>query len=292
MDEAEILIVFAVLVGLVLLVFSLSKKGADGGARRARSGGKTPNDFAHIADRFTSLDEVQAALRDSGLESCNLVLGIDFTKSNEFTGRNTFGGKCLHALSTSILNPYQRVMSVLGRTLEVFDEDRMIPCFGFGDQTTKGKAVFPFLPDRPCYGFEEAMKRYAEVVPLITLSGPTNFAPVIRETIKIVQEERDFHVLVIIADGQVTAEADTVAAIVEASHYPISIVVVGVGDGPWDQMEEFDDDLPERDFDNFQFVDFAAVTAGKKNPDESFAMNALMEIPDQYRAIKQLKLLG
>jgi hypothetical protein len=39
-----------------------------------------------IPDNYSSVDEVTTALREAGLESSNLILGIDFTKSNEWSG--------------------------------------------------------------------------------------------------------------------------------------------------------------------------------------------------------------
>ncbi|XP_021772562.1 E3 ubiquitin-protein ligase RGLG3-like [Chenopodium quinoa] len=258
-----------------------------------------------IADNFSSLDEVIAALREAGLESSNLILGIDFTKSNEWSGKYSFNRRSLHAVDRDP-NPYEKAISVIGRTLSPFDDDNLIPCFGFGDATTRDRSVFSFYPDhRPCNGFEEVLARYKEIVPYIRLSGPTSFSPIIDAAIDIVQSSNmQYHVLVIIADGQVTSTPDlqpgklspqeqaTVNSIVLASNYPLSIVLVGVGDGPWDAMQKFDDNIPHRAFDNFQFVNFTKIMSEKKDmskKEAAFALAALMEIPFQYRATQQLE---
>ncbi|POM72716.1 Copine-like protein, partial [Phytophthora palmivora] len=74
-----------------------------------------------IPDQFTSLPQVTQELRRSGLESCNLIIGIDCTKSNEWSGKRTFGGRCLHEIDDpSVRNPYEDVIETIGRTLQDF----------------------------------------------------------------------------------------------------------------------------------------------------------------------------
>lgn len=102
------------------------------------------------------------ALARAGLESSNLVVGIDFTKSNEWTGSilpltfscsaaystldvlilfselltgsRSYNRRSLHHIGDG-LNPYEQAISIIGKTLAAFDEDNLIPCFGFGDGT-------------------------------------------------------------------------------------------------------------------------------------------------------------
>lgn len=117
--------------------------------------------------------------------------------------------------------------------------------------------------------------------------GPTSFVPLITTACNIVRTTGKYHILIIITDGIIDDVKETTAAIVAASRLPLSIVCVGVGHASWETMKEFDDKLPERSFDNFQFVEYE-----KQECDVNFACAALQEIPEQYRTIKEHGLLG
>jgi E3 ubiquitin-protein ligase RGLG len=169
-------------------------------AAAAASSDPGSGSFSRNRDDYTSVEEVQRALERAGLESSDLIVGIDFTKSNEWTGKRSYGGRSLHAVGAEP-NPYEQALSILGRTLASFDDDNNIPCFGFGDSSTHDKAVFSFYPDhRPCVGFEDALARYRTIVPHVRLAGPTSFAPIINTAVDIVEASGgQYHVLVIIA---------------------------------------------------------------------------------------------
>lgn len=243
-----------------------------------------------IYDRFTTLAEIQNQLRLNGLESCDLIIGIDYTKSNLETGQKSFGGRSLHTIST-IQNPYQTTIDIICRTLKSFDDDNQIPVFGFGDINSRNETVFPLKSTDGyiCNGLEDVLTQYQNITPHITLSGPTTFSPLIRTAVNIVKKTGRYHILLIITDGVVSNPKFDAQTIIDASHYGLSIVCIGVGDGPFDAMHQFDNELHSRQFDNFQFVELNALS--RENFEVSFAVAALQEVPDQYKYIKENNLL-
>jgi E3 ubiquitin-protein ligase RGLG len=246
-----------------------------------------------IKDNYHSFADIQLALKRYGMDSSQLIVGIDFTKSNDDQGKFSFGGKPLHRVTPKQKNPYQEVLTIIASQLAEFDADQLFPCYGFGDTATGSGYCFSFNQyDKPCNGLPHVMSRYEEIAKTVSMSGPTSLAPLIRQAIKIVRETKEHNILLIIADGAVSPseKVATEAAITEASWYALSIVMVGVGDGPWDIMERYDDDLKSRRFDNFQFVDYNTVF--KQYPGDAkhlaFACHALMEVPAQFNAAKLL----
>ena len=83
-------------------------------------------------------------------------------------------------------------------------------------------AVRPLKYDgSPCVGFDEVLRAYEALITRVTLAGPTDFAPAIRKAIELVKATKQYHILLIIADGVLSNEAETARAIVDASSYPL-----------------------------------------------------------------------
>eukprot|EP00955_Chlamydomonas_euryale_P083116 363801-Chlamydomonas_euryale.AAC.14 len=71
-------------------------------------------------------------------------------------------------------------------------------------------AVFNFFPGGvPAPSLDALVARYRELTPYVKLAGPTSFAPAIYEGMRIVAASgNQYHILVIVADGQVTRGSD------------------------------------------------------------------------------------
>ena len=266
-----------------------------------------------IPDHGWSLEQIEYAIERASVEmKPQVIVGIDLTGSNSKQGEETFqvNGRPvpnLHATGTQFKNPYQYSLATMGRTLAKYDEDGMIPAFGFGDLITKHHSVRNLEVGSvnphatvEYAGFQGVLNAYTKLIEsnTVKMSGPTSFAPLIRRAIQITREEAGYHILIILTDGDVTMLQETADAIREASDYPLSIIVVGVGDGPFDTMETYDNVVGAKKFDNLQFVCWKDHVCGKNRGisealrDDNFARDALQEIPRQMHCIQALGLLS
>lgn len=101
-------------------------------------------------------------------------------------------------------------------------------------------------PSHPyCSNIDEIMQHYRNALSNVQLYGPTNFSPVINNTIAIAKQYQDgkhYFVLLIITDGIISDMQQTIHAIIDASKLPVSIIIVGVGDADFGAMDELDSD--------------------------------------------------
>ncbi len=81
----------------------------------------------------------------------------------------------------------------------------------------------------------------------ISLSGPTYFAPLIKEVVQrakhsYAQDPYSYTVLLILTDGDIHDLAATTDWIIEGSELPLSIIIVGIGEATFTSMEHLDSD--------------------------------------------------
>lgn len=250
--------------------------------------------FRQVREAYRSFPELIQALRESGMEASQIILAFDFSKSNEWSGEKTYR-RSLHDITQE--TPYEKVCRLLIPVITSFDSDSIIPAIRFGCNVSKDQTVCSLNPHSKspeCQGFADVLHNYREAVRTVKLSGPTSLSPVIRYAINIVNHSHEYHILIILTDGDPISsvvDADTIA---DASNYPLSIVTVGLGDGPFKVLQSFDTQYYSRRFDNFHFINFTELEvkfAKHDRPDLMLATELFSEVPRQYQMIRKLGLL-
>ena len=151
-----------------------------------------------------------------------------------------------------------------------------------------------------CQGVEGVLEAYKKCLDVVQLNGPTHFTPVIKHMTRQAEKYKSkptvYSILLIITDGIITDMEETKEAIIDASDLPLSIIIVGVGDEDFSQMDQLDGDKrklsvlgkegkrKETTRDIVQFVkmnpvegEAGEVSAGK----EELSEKVLKEIPGQ-----------
>ncbi|KAL4499199.1 hypothetical protein ABPG72_006785 [Tetrahymena utriculariae] len=235
----------------------------------------------------------------------NLVCAVDFTGSNGVPTRP----ESLHAINQyGQLNQYQQAIQFVGEILLNYDEDKMVPLYGFGAKPklphfnyTQTLHCFPINgnPMNPqVYGLKGMMDTYANFLNFVELSGPTLFNPLIQETMKLAQiskqqNDNNYYILLILTDGEIHDMEQTTSSIVQSALLPLSIIIVGIGNADFNNMDILDGDNGLIDSNGRKaqrdLVQFVPFNRYKNNP-QALAQNVLEELPDQV--VEYYRLVG
>lgn len=225
-----------------------------------------------------------------------LICAVDFTLSN---GRPTdpssshYGdlvrhskyGDALHAVAT-ILWAYM-------------SGEYGLQAYGFGAIPPNSRETsfsFPLNLNRPndprINDVDELMTSYYYAASRVTFSGPTNFAPIVQLASRSsnlpappTQAYPHYTTLLILTDGECSDMAATIEGVIQAArNCPLSIVIVGIGDGSFAKMKELDGDFDRlqsrrtREFAQRDIVQFVKWTPGMDRA--TLAAEVLHEIPN------------
>ena len=237
-----------------------------------------------VIQRLTFLDYLRGGLQ------LNLITAIDFTASN----RDPRDSRSLHFLSQQGPNQYESCIWAVGSVICPYDSDQLFPVFGFGGKINGQLShCFPltFDPSNPnVQGLNGIIESYRNSLNIVQLSGPTCFAPIIRNATQVAEqsftESNTYTILLIVTDGVINDMLETTDAVVEATMSPLSIIIVGVGDADFSLMDQLDaDETPLRSSrgqvmkrDIVQFVPFNDF---RNSSPAALAAEVLEEVPRQ-----------
>ncbi|KAM9493431.1 copine-4 isoform 1-T2 [Clarias gariepinus] len=225
---------------------------------------------------------------------------IQFTVAIDFTASN---GDPRNSCSLHYIHPYQpneylKALVAVGEICQDYDSDKMFPAFGFGAQIPPDFKVshdfaVNFDEDNPeCAGIQGVVEAYQNCLPKIQLYGPTNIAPIIQKVANSASEEMhtkeamEYFILLILTDGVITDMADTREAIVHASHLPMSVIIVGIGNADFSDMQMLDGDdgilrSPKGEPVLRDIVQFVPFRNFKHASPAALAKSVLAEVPNQ-----------
>ena len=227
----------------------------------------------------------------------SVISCIDFTGSNGVPSRPD----SLHYMRPGTMNQYQQAIRAVCDILLNYDEDKQIPVYGFGAKTrfpnmmsSQTVHFFPCSGDyQNCagYGVEGVFQLYNHAIQNVELSGPTHFNPLLTECIKFTEasaqaDPDSYTVLLILTDGCIHDMDPTISSLVYASTLPMSVIIIGIGNADFTNMEILDgDDVILTDYRGRKavrdIVQFVAFNDFKNKHIDDLAAEVLRELPRQ-----------
>uniref|UniRef100_A0A6U3CEQ1 C2 domain-containing protein n=1 Tax=Entomoneis paludosa TaxID=265537 RepID=A0A6U3CEQ1_9STRA len=246
----------------------------------------------------------------SGGCQISLAVAIDYSASNG-DPRADGTPHYFYPPQSKEWNDYEKAIFAVGSILAKYDSDQRMPVWGFGAKYNDVvRHCFQCGQEVEVEGVQGIMDAYRGVfrTPL-TMSFPTKLTEVIETAASYARHEQElaeedsklsYTILLILTSGNVEDVKATKQCLIDSSDDPLSVIIVGIGDGNFDSMAFLDDHDPTteagRDITKFvrfsEYQSFNALTEAvldeipQQLVDYYFSRNILPGQLEDYEAVE------
>ena len=228
------------------------------------------------------------------------TLYIDFSENSEANAHHIIKNESI----------FENLMRSFLEILEPYNEDQFFHIYGYGFKLKEKLKVeydpymFPINQkiEYPATPMKEINKFYNDFLKSIDFdNAKTNLHLIIQKFNNRIKADidnydiREYNILLIFTNNDITDEKEFVKNIIFSSTLPISIVIVGLGKGPFSKLENIESNFlnlkddegnkPQR-----KCIKFVSFNKNQKNS-QSTVKNSLINIPDEmveYLGIKNI----
>ncbi|KAL0483675.1 hypothetical protein AKO1_013980 [Acrasis kona] len=216
----------------------------------------------------------------------NIMYAIDFSTYNGIH----------HELKDDSLNCYQKAIKSIGSILDAYDNDHLVPSVWIRRPSASILSSLGLLtPSLYVKGVDGIMDAYKHALSIVKPNNVNNLAKVISTAAGYARSggTSRYQVCLVLTAGSVDDMTQTVDQIVKASGLPLSVIIVGIGNGNFTNMRILDGDAKtlqskgkDATRDIIQFVPFLSEYS---NNLEELNRLVLEEVPKQFCSYMNLK---
>lgn len=226
--------------------------------------------YHNLKKQINTYDQLINMLKENGLETFNLIIGLD----------------CSKRISNVKYNLCKQILTTINIVFSKFNNEENILLYGFNSHE-----IFSFL--KSDFG-EELSSDIGTVIKTldnfilnqknmknINNEKTCSLTHIINKAIDVIKRENTYYVLLLIGNNKLDQEVELLKTINEISNFPMIIIYVNLSQKAWENNKK-----NNNKYNNLKLLRYKKNVKNDNQYALNFAIKFFCEIPDHYKQIK------
>lgn len=207
---------------------------------------KSAMNLLETTQDIKTYEQVVEWFEEQGVRGTHVIYGLDFSSTSELNGEKCNRKLGLHRENKETgLNGYEKIMLIVYKLLRRLDHDKAFEVFAGGTLIGNETVCKPVanVPISDQHKMVSYYRRFRDKLDWKKKSTNTSYSGFIQQAINLSKNNPGKHYTLVLMTDTVTQQTKRdMTSLAQASNYPISVVIIGLGDGndeAWSKLDQF-----------------------------------------------------